>query len=444
MSKRTLLLVLSLFVSTAIMAQVIITVAGTGIAGYSGDGGPATTARISNPWAVFKDLKGNLYIADEFNWRIRKVTPDGIISTFCGSGTFGYTGDSGLAIYAEIGRPFDFVMDLAGNFYFSDVANSCIRKIDTSGVITTIAGTGVAGFNGDGALAVNAQLHGPAGIAFDKKGNLYIDDLLNYRIRKIDTGGIINTIAGTGIAGFSPDGSKADTSMLYSRINMKIDKYGNLYFEDNYRIRRLDTSGILTTVAGNGIPGYSGDSILAIEAEIGPSAIASDNSGNLFFADDNSNTIRKVADGIITTIAGNATLGSGYGGDGGDPLLAKLYGPSGIDIDTAGNIYIGDAGNNRVREITLDSPSKVNSVVGSIAHLSITPNPNQGSFIVQLSAPITEKITIRITDVLGVLVQETKSVTNATININTSLPPGIYFIHAITPSQQCTQKIIIL
>ena len=289
----------SFLVSTAIRAQVIITVAGTGIAGYYGDGGPATTARISNPGAVYKDLKGNLYIADDFNFRIRKVARDGIISTICGTGRSGYSGDGLPAIYAEIWGQANFIMDTLGNFYFSDYGNNCIRRIDTSGIITTIAGSGVAGFRGDGGLATDAQLKYPTGIAFDKKGNLYIGDFLNYRIRKIDTGGIITTIAGTGVAGFSPDGSKADTSKLYSFSNMKMDKLGNLYFVDNNRIRLLDTAGILTTVAGNGIRGYSGDGTLATEAEITAKEIALDTAGNLFFSD--STTIRKVT-GVLSLL----------------------------------------------------------------------------------------------------------------------------------------------
>ena len=208
--KKTLLTIL-LVAPFILNAQVIITMAGNGTAGFSGDDGSATAAELDQPSTVYTN-GGNLFIYD--NNRIRKVSADGIINTICGNGIAGYSGDGSQAYYAEIEVAYDFTTDSIGNLYFADVGNNCIREIDTAGIINTVVGTGAGGYSGDGGHADSAELNEPTGIVFDEKGNLYICDYLNHRIRKVDTAGIITTIAGTGIAGFSPDGSLADTAML--------------------------------------------------------------------------------------------------------------------------------------------------------------------------------------------------------------------------------------
>ena len=266
------LLLILLFSPLFTDAQVIVTAAGGGI--VLGDGGPATAAELNAPFGITLDGSGNLYICDLGHSRIRKVSPGygGAISTIAGNGTFGYSGDGGLGISAQLGQVFDIAIDQNGNIYIADLTNHCIRKVTPADTITTIAGTGTAGYNGDGMPATAAQLNLPFGVTVDRVGNVYIADQLNYRIRMVDTSGIIHTIAGTGIAGFSPDGSHADTAKIEPG-SIRISNNGNIYYQDSAaRIRRIDTTGIITTMAGDGIVGYSGDSGLAVVAKIGGGA----------------------------------------------------------------------------------------------------------------------------------------------------------------------------
>ena len=305
-----ILLLLPLFTT----AQVIVTCAGTGTPGYTGDGHPAVNAELNQPYGVALDDSGNLYICDVNNERIRKVSnPNilgvGIITTIVGNGTDGYSGDNGLGINAQLEGARDVAIDHHGNVYIADANSNCIRKVTPTDTITTIAGTGIAGYNGDGILATTAQLNYPYGLTVDSSGNIYIADGQNHRIRKVDTAGIIHTIAGNGTYGFSPDGSQADTAVLDVPYYIRVDKKGNLFYYDSARIRRIDTAGIITTIAGNGIFGYSGDSGLATAAEIGGGPFAFDTAGNLFIADSYCDRIREVnAAGIINTIAGGGYL----------------------------------------------------------------------------------------------------------------------------------------
>ena len=253
-------------------AQVIQTIVGTGVPGYSGDFGPAISAKLDGPYGVSLDDTGNLYICDFYNHCIRKISPGrgGIITTIAGDGTPGYSGDGSLGIYAQLHYPCDVFVDHQGNVYIADVENHCIRKVTPLNIITTIAGTGTAGYNGDGIAATLAQLNIPKGVTVDGIGNVYIADVFNYRIRKVDTFGIITTIAGTGIPGFSPDGSHASIAHLNGLCSIRMDKSGNFIFADNARIRKISAgTAIITTLAGTGISGFSGDSIMATAAEIG-------------------------------------------------------------------------------------------------------------------------------------------------------------------------------
>jgi len=243
-----ILIFLPLFTS----AQVIITVAGTGEEGHTGDGGPATNAHIRSPHGITLDNDGNLLISCSSS--IRKVSPpyNGTISTFAGSSIPGYSGDGGLAIYAQLNGAYDVAIDKSDNIYIADVGNNRIRKITTDGIIHTIAGTGTAGYNGDGIPATAAQLNAPYSVTVDDTGNVYIGDLYNFRIRKIDTFGTIHTLIGTGTSGFSTDGSRGDTSSLNFPISIRYHKDQCMYFTDNNRIRRLTYTGIITTAVGNG------------------------------------------------------------------------------------------------------------------------------------------------------------------------------------------------
>ena len=261
------LLFLLLFLPFCSNAQIIVTVAGGGTATLNGV--PATSASIGLPYGVAMYNNGDLIILNPEDHKIYKVSPayNGTITTIAGTGISGYSGDGGPATNAEFGYSQFITTDKNDNIYISDIFR--LRKINASGIISTIAGTGVAGYNGDGILATSAQVNVVRGIAVDDTGNVYFVDGVNFRIRKIDTSGIIHTVAGTGISGYSPDGSKADTAQFSMISMLSIDRFNDLYFFDNYRIRRINhTTGLITTIAGTGIVGYSGDGGPATSAQI--------------------------------------------------------------------------------------------------------------------------------------------------------------------------------
>jgi len=348
---------------------IITTLAGNGSAGYSGDGGSATAAELKYPLDVAADASGNVYIAvggdgsfDDEDHRIRKVNTSGVITTFAGTGSSTFSGDGDLADNAALDNPFNLIADGSGNIYFSDASNNRIRKLSTSGIITTVAGTGVSGFSGDGGAATAAQLATPAGLTFDGSGNLYIADKENNCIRKVSATGVMSTVAGTaGTLGYSGDGTQATNAKLAMPSDVKFDASGNLYIADfgNGAVRKINTSGIITTIAGNGTRSYSGDGGLATAAQLSsPVSLAFDVSGNLYISDNDwplfsNSRIRKVnTAGIITTFAGIYSLGT-FGGDGGPATAATLYAPNGIVFDASGNLYIADAGNNRIRRVNV-------------------------------------------------------------------------------------------
>ncbi len=337
---------------------IITTVAGDGTEGFGGDGGPATSARLNYPLGVAVDSMGNLYIADAENYRIRKVDAAGIISTVAGNGTEGFSGDGGVATDAQLNGPSDVSVDSRGNFYIADVLDNRIRKVNTTGIITTVAGNGMAGFSGDGGPATDAQLSSPTGVTVDSKGNLYIAEYFNYRIRKVDTAGIIFTVVGNGTGGFSGDSGVATSAQLNNPGDIAFDNSNNLYITDSHRIRKVDTAGIISTVAGNGTEGFSGDGGVATDAQLnGPSGVGVDSRGNLYIADVWDNRIRKVnTTGIISTVAGNGTWG--YSGDGGVATSAQLNGPGGVAVDNNDNLYIADSNNNRIRKVTFNNSTQ--------------------------------------------------------------------------------------
>ena len=328
---------------------------GIPLSGYSGDGGAATSAKLSFPRDIAVD-SGNVYIADGNN-RIRKVDSSGIITTIAGTGEYGFSGDGFAAITAKLAGPRAVAVDSFNNLYIADTDNTRIRKVDSSGIITTIAGTGVYGYSGDGFAAITAKLASPHAVAVDS-GNLYIADTENSRIRKVDSSGIITTIAGTGEYGFSGDGFAAITAELSFPWGVTV-KSGNVYIADtdNFRIRKIDSSGIIRTIAGTGEYGFSGDGFAAITAELSiPRGVAVD-SGNVYIADSGNHVIRKIdSSGIISTVAGSLES-SGYSGDGGLASSAQFDWPFAVELDSSGNLYIADRFNHMIRKIGSFGPS---------------------------------------------------------------------------------------
>ena len=341
---------------------VITTVAGTGEAGFSGDGGPATEAALDFPRGIVLDRDGNLFITDSNNQRIRRVdATTGIITTVVGTGEFGFTEDGGPATEAAIAFPRGVILEGSGNLLFSG-SNNRIRKVDAiTGILTTVAGTGELRFSGDGGPATEASLTQSLGLLVDGIGNLFVSDTFNNRIRKVDvTTGIITTVAGTGEGGLVNDGSRATEASLNNPRGLLVDGDGNLLIGDsgNHRIRRVDTTtGIITTVAGTGTASFSGDGGLATEAALSPEGIiALGSNGNLFIADRANHRIRKVdsTTGIITTVAGSGLFGPGSGsfsGDGIPATEATLNGPTAVVLDADGNLFIVDRDNNRIRRV---------------------------------------------------------------------------------------------
>ena len=345
----------------------ISTLAGSGTNDNRGDGGPATSSQLVQPKAVAVDSSGNLYIADTFGNTVRKVTPAGTITTVAGTGVRGYSGDGGLATAAQLNGPRGLAVDSSGDVYIADTGNQRVREVTTDGKIATFAGTGAPGFSGDGAAPGLAQLSSPCGLALDSSGNLFIVDLGNNVVREVSSS-IILTVAGAYNAGYFGDGSAATSALLNSPASVAVDSSGNLYIADyyNHAIRKVTVATKdISTVAGNGTAGYSGDGSAATSAQLFlPWGVALDSSGDIFIGDSGNNVIREVSSsGTITTLAGNHATGAGYSGDGGPAIGAQLNGPAGLVVSSSGNVYIADTNNNVIRLLT---------TAGSHAVLSVT------------------------------------------------------------------------
>ena len=386
---------------------VITTVAGTGIPGYSGDGGPAASAQLNLPYGLAMDVAGNLYVADYNNNRVRRITPDGRIATYAGSGGQGSGGDGGPAISALLLQPRNLAVDAAGNLYISEFGANRVRQVTTDGKISTAAGTGVAGFWGDGGPATNAQLAFPAGLAVDRAGALYIADTQNERIRKILPSGQISTAiggtpditlatpiavavdlngniyvadktsliherlangtwtiaAGTSQPGFWGDGGAATAAQLVQPLGLALDLTGSLYIADAMRIREVDGHGIIHTLAGDDYLHFVGDGGSALAADLyQPSAIALDAAGNLFLADTLTQRVRQVSpSGIMTTVAGTGVASPGK--EAVPAATAPLDYPQGVVVDQAGNVIIAETEDQRIRQVSADG--KIRTIMGT-------------------------------------------------------------------------------
>jgi sugar lactone lactonase YvrE len=325
-------------------------IAGNGTAGYAGDGGLATNAQLNHPIGLAMDSAGNLYIADRGNYRIRMVSAGGMITTFAGDGqtgpNYGGLGDGGQAINAEISFAESVAVDSHGNVYIADRMNSRVRMVGTNGVITTVAGNGSFGFSGDTA----SELNQPSAVAVDSSGNLYIADSGNNRIRMVAPGGTISTVAGTGTQGYSGDGGEA-TSAQIAVWGLTADLTGNLYlYGGDSHIRKI-SSGTINTIEGGVAP--AGSVAASSTQLLYPEGLATDANGNVYFAEAGNHVVRKLGtDGTLTVVAGNGM--PGYSGDGGSATGAQLNSPAGVAIDSKGNLYISDSGNNVIRKVTPD------------------------------------------------------------------------------------------
>lgn len=335
------------------------TVAGDG-GSQLGDGGPATKAGLCGPTDVALDAEGNMYISDTGDYcigpggdTVRKVDPHGTITTVAGIGEPGFSGDGGPATKARLDFPNAVAVDREGNLYISDGLNYRIRKVDNDGIITTFAGTGEAGHSGDGGPATSAKLTEPDQMTFDDRGNLYFVDYTS--VRKIDPSGTITTVAGTGRLGFSGDGGPAIEARFEANA-LALDREGKMYISDteNNRIRMVDKEGIIHTVAGTGKEGYSGDGGPATKAALAlPTGIAVDGEGNLFIACHHNSRVRKVdRNGTITTFAGTGQMG--FNREKGPGRKVMLNQPWDVYFDDdSGDLYIADAFNSRIRAVSL-------------------------------------------------------------------------------------------
>ncbi len=442
MKKIILVLSLLLFQCPILFSQsgIITTVAGNGVGAFGGDGGLATNAELFYPVDVAFDLIGNYYIADRSNSVVRKVDIFGNISSVAGNYSLGagFSGDGGPATAAELSADIGLLIDRIGNTYISENGNWRIRKVNTSGIISTIAGNGILGYSGDGGPATAAEIS-CGFMTIDKKGNLIFADDFNSIIRKIDTAGIITTIAGNHSfgSGYSGDGGPATAAELYDPEGVGIDKVGNIYIPDdfNYVIRKVDTSGIITTIIGNHHKGFSGDGGPATAAELNiPSGVTIDALGNIYIADEGNNRIRMVdaSSGIIYTIAG----GGSSLGDGGPATAAKLNLASSVKFDASGNMFIADEYNNRIRKVTGVTTGITQSL--NTPQLSIYPNPAQNVIYVQLQGGAKADL-VEVYNITGQKMQTSTRPADIagrifSYAINTaSLSDGVYFVKVQLP-----------
>lgn len=422
--------------STNSIAQpgIITTVAGTGVTGFSGDGGPAIAAILNGPGGIAIDGDGNIYIADYGNNRIRMITAStGLISTIAGTGAGGFSGDGGYAINATLFNPSAIALDANGNIYFTEFSNHRVRMINrTTWKIYTVAGSGTAGYSGDHGQATNAKLNYPQGLTFDTAGNLFVADFDNNRIRKINMStGIITTVAGSGIAGYSGDGGPASAAKLQQPSAVAFDGSGNLYIAEfrNSTVRKVSSAdNTITTIAGTGTGGYSGDGGPGTAAQLDqPLGMAVGPDGTVYIGDWYHNNRLRMLDpstGNISTIAGTGT--SGYAGDGGPATDALISGVDGITLDATGNIYFSDEFNSAVRKISCGNcfPASVPVVIGTLI-TEIYPNPVTTELTISASDKIND---VTITNLLGEAVYDHQFDTKQ-VQVNVAdLTSGIYFV----------------
>jgi len=452
---KTIILTFLVFGSALVHSQNIYTIAGNGDFGYSGDGYPAISnyVEFDEPTGIYMDASGNLYIADEYNNVIRKINTSGIISTVAGNHSLGagYGGDNGQATDAQINLPCGVCTDASGNLYIADNGNMLVRMVNTSGIISTIAGNAHKGYSGDGGQATAAELSQPIDVFVNSSGVLYIAEYSGQRIRKVTTNGIISTIAGNGIGGYSGDGGQATAAEMQYPFSLFVDSVNNIYFtdNDNYVVRKVDTAGIISTIVGINVLGYNGEGGPATSAEIGyPSGIWMDKKSNIYFGDFNDQRVWKMdVSGILTSIAGNGyrsgSIG-GYSGDGGPATAAEFAEPWGVVSDAFGNIYIADNNNSVIREILEDTATGIN-IIANNNNITVFPNPANNTLTINLKSRLLNGlVTLKIMDITGREVMSfVKSIDNNSLQIDiTNLASGMYFINATNNVASFSQKFI--
>jgi sugar lactone lactonase YvrE len=328
------------------------TAAGSGSTAYSGDGCQSVACGINTPWGLAIDSQDRVYFADSALNAVRRINSNGTVTTIAGTGTAGSTGDGGPATAARLSAPVRLAFDPAGNLYIADSGNNKIRKVTPAGIISTVAGTGTAGNTGDGGQATAARLRTPYDMAFGPDGSMYIADRANHKIRRVAPNGVISTFAGTGSAGYNGDDIAATSARLNSPYGVDVDADGNVYIADfdNERVRKVDANRIISTFAGTGVATIDGDGGPAVEAGLHkPQYVHVTPSGDVYIGESNNNRVRLVHDGSIDTVAGSGQFG--YVGDGGSPLFSTWSRPSAIALDSHGNLWVADRGNRRIRVI---------------------------------------------------------------------------------------------
>lgn len=422
-----------------VKAQIMYTIAGCN-GGSTGDGNPAINTTIGSPWAITTDDAGNIYYSEPDASVVRKIDFAGIITTVAGTGTAGYSGNGGPASAAQLNTPYGLATDHAGNLYIADNKNNVIRKVNAAGVISTVAGNGVGIYTVDGGLAQTASLNNPFDVAIDKTGNLYISDAGNMAIRKVSTTGIITTLVG-GFDATLTGGAYGYTGELWFPSNRRlsgiaVDTNGNVYIADYWDniIRKVTPAGVMTRVGGDmTMLGFAGDGGSAMTASLyGPKRIAVDHKGNIIFSDLNNNRIRSISPaGIITTIAGNGN--SGLIGDGGPATSAGLSYPIGVAVDASDNLYIADSHNNRIRKVNWGTTSVNDLTTNYNISVTLAPDPNNGTFTIKGTCANDAAITIEITGMDGRNVHRQMIVPHsgnieAQVLLGNYVPNGMYLL----------------
>ncbi len=337
-------------------AGIIETVAGNGRFREGGDGGPATQAFLYLPSSLAADSNGNVYVVEQVKHRVRRIRADGVITTFAGTGSEGFSGDGGPAANARLSFPSGVAVDSANNVYIADTLNYRVRRVSPAGVITTLAGTGAIASSGDGGLALQAAIHGPDDLAFGRNGEIYVSEVFGHRIRSIDRNGRISTLAGNGDAGFSGDGGPATAASLNEPRGLTVDTLGAVYVADskNHRVRRIGPDGVIATAAGSGQRGFGGDGGPARLAALNtPFDLAVDPAGNLIIADELNHRVRLVNFvGVISTLAGSS---AGFSGDGGPAISAQFAGVAAV-ASFGQDLFVSDYANHRVRRVLTQPP----------------------------------------------------------------------------------------